>query len=193
MGAALAEATDEELMERYVARGDRAAFEQIFRSYAPRLHGLFRRSTGSEAKAQDLVQQTFLHVHRARRDFRRGAKLRPWLFAIAMNVRREHFRKRGRAEEVSLDYDRHGEPAQAPDASTASERAVRRALERLPEAQREVVLLHYYEDMSFGEVAKAVGASRSAVKVRAHRAYKVLRDILGGTDEPVRHPEKETS
>jgi len=136
-------------MERYVVHGDRAAFEALFNRYGGRLTALFRRSTGSDAFAQDLLQQTFLHIHRARNDFRRNAKLRPWLFAIAMNVRREHYRRRGRAAEVCLDYDRHGEPAQAPGASTASERAVRRALAALPEGQREVVLLHYYEDLSF--------------------------------------------
>lgn len=167
-------------MERYARGGDRAAFEALFRRYAPRMVGLFRRTTGSNELANDLVQQTFLHVHRARRDFKRGRRLRPWIFAIAMNVRREHFRRMGRRAETPLDAELH-EPSQAPDASTATERLVRRALQQLPEAQREVVLLHYYEDLSMAEIAQAVGASRSAVKVRAHRAYKVLREILGGT------------
>lgn len=181
------EATDEELMERYARTGDRAAFSVLFARFAPRLLGLFRRSTGDVALAQDLVQQTFLHIHRARRDFRRGAKVRPWVFAIAMNVRREHFRRAARRPETPLDPTRH-QPSQPPDASTATERAVRRALAQLPEAQREVVLLHYYEGLSMQEVAQTVGASRSAVKVRAHRAYKVLRDILGGTEGEPRHP-----
>lgn len=180
--------TDEQLMTRYVADGDRAAFRALFDRYGPRLLGLFRRSVGREDLAQDLVQQTFLHVHRARKDFRRGAKLRPWLYAIAMNVRREHFRKVGRRPEQPLDPDGPHVPSQDPEASTATERAVRRALEQLPEAQREVVLLHYYEGLSMAEVASAVGASRSAVKVRAHRAYNTLREILGGTDVPERHP-----
>lgn len=175
-------------MEAYARRGERRAFEVLFRRYAPRLLGLFRRSTGNDALAQDLVQQTFLHLHRARRDYRTGKKFRPWLFAIAMNVRREHFRRRQRRQETPLDPARHGEPAQAPEASTPTERVVRRALQQLPEAQREVVLLHYYEGLSMQEVAQAVGASRSAVKVRAHRAYKVLRDILDGTFEGETHP-----
>jgi len=174
-------------MERYVRDADRAAFEALFRRYAPRLLGLFRRSTGRDDVAQDLVQQTFLHIHRARRDFRLGRPLRPWLFAIAMNVRREHFRRASRRKETPLDPVRHGEPSQEPDASTATERVVRRALQQLPEAQREVVLLHYYEGLSMAEVAQAVGASRSAVKVRAHRAYRVLREILGGTVEVDAH------
>ena len=182
------EPNDELLMERYARSGDREAFAVLFARYAPRMLGLFRRSTGDAVLAQDLVQQTFLQIHRARRDYRRGAAVRPWFFAIAMNVRREHFRRASRRRETSLDATGHREPSQEPDASTATERAVRRALARLPEAQREVVLLHYYEGLSMGEVAQAVGASRGAVKVRAHRAYKVLRDILGGTDAEPRHP-----
>lgn len=191
MEPALAEPSDEALMERYVRDGDRAAFEELFRRYAPRMLGLFRRSTGRDDLAQDLVQQTFLHMHRARRDFRLGRPVRPWLFAIAMNVRRDHVRRTSRRSETPLDPVRHGEPSQAPEASTATERVVRRALQQLPEAQREVVLLHYYEGLSMREVAQAVGASRSAVKVRAHRAYKVLRDILDGTVEADAHRTEE--
>ncbi|MFK7930754.1 MAG: RNA polymerase sigma factor [Myxococcota bacterium] len=172
-------------MKRYVSDGDRTAFEEIFRRYAPRLLRFFRRSTLNDALAQDLTQVTFLHLHRARRDFRAGATLRPWLFAIAMNARREHFRKSRRR--VPTTTDPAQEPSQPPDASTATERLVRRALAELPEAQREVVLLHYYEGLSMAEVAAAVGASRSAVKVRAHRAYQVLRHILDGTESVEEH------
>lgn len=178
-------------MKRYARDGDRAAFEALFRRFAPRFLGLFRRSTLSDALANDLVQNTFLQIHRARKDYRVGAPVRPWVFAIAMNTRRDHFRAVKRRPITTTEPS--AEPSQAPDASTATERAVRRALAELPEAQREVVLLHYYEGLSMAEVAHAVGASRSAVKVRAHRAYQVLRDILGGTDGPEQHPRGEVS
>lgn len=172
--------TDEALMERYLG-GDRLAFDQLFHRYAPRLHGWFLRTTGSEALAQDLVQQTFLHVHRARADFRQGAAVRPWVFAIAANVRRQHFRTRRRKPETLWDAERHREPEVAPRVSTASERAIRGALGELPESAREVIVLHWYEGLSFREIAGVVGASHSAVKVRAHRAYKRLRELLEPT------------
>ena len=130
-------------MERYAREGDREAFELLFRRYAPRMLGLFRRSTGRDDVAQDLGQQTFLHVHRARRDYRIGKPLRPWLFAIAMNVRREHFRRSARRKETPLDPVRHGEPSQEPDASTATERVVRRALQQRALAHPE----HAVEDV----------------------------------------------
>lgn len=180
-------------MLRYARDADRSAFEDLFRRYAPRLLGLFKRSTLNDALAHDLVQVTFLQVHRARRDYRSGAPVRPWLFAIAMNARRDHFRRASTRRETPVEAGDHAEPAQAPDASTATERVVRRALAELPEAQREVVLLHYYEGLSMAEVATAVGASRSAVKVRAHRAYQVLRDILGGTDGDEQHRRGESA
>ena len=83
------EPTDEELMEAYARRGERGAFDQLFRRHAGRLHGFFVRSTGRDDLAADFVQQTFLHVHRARADFRAGAPFRPWLYAV-MPIARWH-------------------------------------------------------------------------------------------------------
>lgn len=174
--------TDEELMQRYVADGDRAAFEALFRRHGPRLRGFFLRSVGDATVAQDLVQQTFLHVHRARHDFQPGRPLKPWLYTIAVNVRRELYRRRGRKPETQLDPERHPTPSVQPDTSSPEERLVRRALADLPDGQREVVLLHWYEGWSFREIAEMVGASHSAVKVRAHRAYKKLRAALEDDD-----------
>lgn len=174
------EPSDEELMRRYADRGDRAAFEALFRRFAPRLLAYFRRTTRSDTTAQDLTQQTFLQLHRARRDYRRGAAVRPWLFTIASNVRRDHVRRTLRRPEQALEADRHPEPSVAPATTTARERVVRRAVEALPEGQREVLLLHWYEGLSFPEIARALGLGTSAVKVRAHRAYKALRLSLSG-------------
>lgn len=166
-------------MRRYVTEADRDAFHELFRRYAPRLLAMFRRSGCSDVTAQDLLQQSFLHLHRARYDFRLDGKLRPWLFTIATNVKREHFRRQQRKPETSLDPELHREPSTAHAGSTASDRLVRRALADLPEAQREVILLHWYEELSFNEIAVMVGASVSAVKVRAHRGYERLRALLG--------------
>lgn len=177
--ATVQDATDEDLMRAYVLEDDRQAFGVLFHRYAGRLLGVFRRSGVSDAIAQDMLQTTFLHVHRARRDFRLDGRFRPWLFAIGMNVRREHFRRKGRKPETSWDAERHPEPQQGPDTTTASDRLVRRALDALPESQREVILLHWYEGLSFPEIAEVVGSTHAAVKVRAHRGYNRLRAILG--------------
>ena len=173
----MTEPSDEHLMEAWRSGGDRRAFEELFHRHGPRLYGYFRRHGLSEQHAQDLVQQTFLHLHRARADFREGATLRPWLYTIASNVRRMHFRTKGRKPETALDPDVHP-PAVDPDASTVQERLVRRALDQLDAGQRDVLVLHWYEGLSYPEVAQVLGISPSAAKVRAHRAMKRLKSML---------------
>lgn len=173
--------TDEALMAAWRRHDDRGAFEALFHRHAGRLFGYFRRHGLSEPHAQDLVQQTFLHLHRARADFREGRLLRPWLYTIAANVRRMHFRTKGRKPETSLDPDVH-RPSVEPDASTAEQRLVRRALDELKPAQREVLILHWYEGLSYPEVAAVMGISPSAAKVRANRAMHRLRDRLSGEE-----------
>ena len=185
----MSEPTDEELMKRYVKRGDRAAFEALFSRYAGRLQGMFMRHIGNRDVANDLVQQTFMHFHRARKDFNLDRTVRPWIYTIALNVRREHMRRRARKKEVSLDPIVHGEPSIDPATTTQTDRLVQRALQQLTDQQREVIVLHYYNDLSFPEISKIVGASLSAVKVRAHRGYEKLRKIL---KEGVPHPETPT-
>ena len=167
--------SDEALMAAHVA-GDTAAFGVLFERYSGILLALARRQMFAGQDAADLVQQTFLHVHRARRDFRPDGKFRPWLFTIARNVRLEHFRKLGRRPESQLDLEL-GEPATGPDRSEAR-LAVRAALGRLPPSQREAIHLHWFEGYSMAEIAALVGASVSAVKVRVHRGYQALRKVL---------------
>jgi RNA polymerase sigma factor (sigma-70 family) len=173
--------SDEDLMAAYMD-GDAAAFRTLFDRHAPVLYRLARRRLSSNDDARDVVQQTLLQVHRARHDFRRGSRLRPWLFTIAMNLIREHYRRHSRRREQPLDSaPLAAEPATEPeDAERVRERSarVRAALASLPEAQREVIELHWFEDSPYDEIAMIVGASVAAVRVRAHRGYERLRQIL---------------
>lgn len=173
--------SDEELMAAYVG-GDRSAFAELFSRYGPRLQRLMQRDMSRAEDAHDLVQQTFLQLHRARNDFRVGAKLRPWLFTIALNLKRQHFRRLGRRPESSLDAEDGGIEPVAPRGNPEArvgDVQLRAALQKLPDAQREVIVLHWFEGLSFREIATAVGASQSAVKVRAHRGYNKLRETMG--------------
>jgi len=172
------EPTDEALMKAYVTEGDPDAFATVFRRYASRLMAFFVRMVRSQAVAHDLVQQTFLQVHRARRDYRQGAPFRPWLYTIALNLRRAYFRRRGRRPETPYDAEKHPEPAVESKVSSVRDRLVRRALADLNEGQREVIVLHWYEGYSFPEIAVMLNASLSAVKVRAHRGYERLKILL---------------
>lgn len=171
--------TDEELMAAYV-KGDPRAFDELFRRYGPLLLRVMRRQL-NEAEAQELVQQTFLQMHRARNDFQQGRKLRPWLMTIAYNLKRELYRRRKRRPEAPLDEEPRDDAERIDPLERADDRArVRRALQTLPDNQREAIELHWFEELSFAEVAEILGVSVSAVKVRAHRGYKALRAELEG-------------
>ena len=166
-------------MAAYVG-GDQSAFRALFERHVPRLIGVMRRQVGNEEAARDVVQQTFLNLHRARRDFRAGAKLRPWLYTIAFNLARDRGRRKLRRPETLLAPEDQERIARTEPRAMGALRdgEVRAALGRLPEAQREVIVLHWYEGFEFAEIGEIVGASRSAVKVRAHRGYKRLRELL---------------
>jgi RNA polymerase sigma factor (sigma-70 family) len=171
--------SDEDLMEGYKA-GDRAAFAEIFRRYAPLLLRVMQHQLGRREDANDLVQQTFLQLHRSKQDFRRGSLLRPWLLTIAMNLRHRHFRRLGRHPEMPLELDLLEElhtGSRVPDAADAG-CDVKALLAGLPAEQREVIILHWIEGLPFNEVAVQVGVSLSAVKVRAHRGYVAIRKLF---------------
>lgn len=167
-------------MAAYVA-GDSAAFRVIFERYAPLLLRSMLRELYAREEANDLVQQTFLQLHRARADFDPGQKLKPWIFTIAMNLKREYFRRKKRRPERSLDSEGAPEPATPARgaAQVEARRTLARVLAELPADQREVIELHWFDGLEFPEVATVVGASVSAVKVRAHRGYVRLRAALG--------------
>jgi RNA polymerase sigma-70 factor (ECF subfamily) len=180
--------TDETLMSAYVS-GDRRAFEQLFARLAPRLHRFFRRSFQAEATADDLLQQTFLKVHKARATYKQEMRVAPWAFAIAARVRLDEFRRRKRLaedgdEEALARADEQqaaATPAEAEALDAGTAEAVRRAVDALPESQRVVIHLNRFEGMTFAESARVLGTTEGAVKLRAFRAYGTLREKLAPT------------
>jgi len=166
-------------MRAYCA-GDSAAFDELFRRFAPLLERVLRRFGLTADKIADLVQQTFLQLHRARFDFRQDAELRPWLMTIAFNLAREQLRKRRRRPEADFDAIVDERLAVPPREQVRFEtrRDLSMALCRLPEDQQEVVRLHFVEELSFEEIGVKLGATAGAVRVRAHRGYTALRKML---------------
>jgi RNA polymerase sigma-70 factor, ECF subfamily len=180
------ESSDEMLMAAYATGGDRRAFEALFARLAPRLHRFFRRSFASESVADDLLQQTFLKLHRARATYRPDMKVAPWAFTIAARVRLDEYRRRKRLaedgdEEALARADEQEAVARAGDRAVEdADRAelVRQAVEALPESQRVVVHLNRFEGFTFAEIARVLGTTEGAVKLRAFRAYGFLRARL---------------
>ncbi len=174
------EPSDEALMARYVA-GDEEAFRLLFDRYAPIIYGMTQRHLRNEDLAREVTQQTFFRMHGARYDFRADGKLRPWLLTIAMNLVRGHWRKTKRRKQVDIEVDLEAAPEQERGPIELEQRAqlLREAMVQLPSSQREVVELHWFQERPYREVAEIVGSSEGAVRVRAHRAYTRLKELLG--------------
>ncbi|HXX29818.1 MAG TPA: RNA polymerase sigma factor [Myxococcaceae bacterium] len=171
---------DEMLMERFIG-GDSTAFDALYARHAGQVHAYLRRMVGPAA-ADDLTQTTFLSVVRSRGRFRPGARFRSWLYAIASNAARD-LARRARFEQPTAGGELPDQPVEPGLPDPALERTVRAALARLPHAQREAIVLHRFEGLSFAEIADVLGLTESAVKVRAHRGYVQLRVLLGHLGE----------
>lgn len=169
-------------MERY-ASGEESAFGELYDLLAPRLEGFLLRQTRDRARAEDLLQQTFLHLHRARGGFQRGAQVLPWAFAIARRLVVDGARRR--QHEVSYADAQRGQPEAGgvvPDAVVEARRlarAVQQAVETLPEPQRAAFELVRVDGLSIAEAAAILGVSENAVKLRLHRASAALRPLAG--------------
>jgi RNA polymerase sigma-70 factor (ECF subfamily) len=181
-------------MERY-ARGDEAAFADLYDAIAPRLLNFLRKATRDAFAAEDLMQQTFLHMHRARGSFMPGAPVLPWAYAIARRLVTDSAR-RSRVErrlfsETAVDDDRM---AYDPMAATAAAddllharrlaKRIQQRIDVLPELQRTAYRLLREEGLSLKRAAEVLGTSLSAVKLRAHRASVALRAVLRDAEEP---------
>jgi len=172
-------------MERYAA-GDGAAFGLVYDALAPRLYGYLLRQTRDRPRAEDLVQQTMLQIHRARDRFIPGAEVTPWAFAIARRLLVDEVR-RGRRIVLSDDGDQDSGPSDLPGADqvfAAGELAerIQRILAQLPLSQRVAFELIKQEGLTVAEAAQVLGTTVAAVKLRAHRAYEALRAALGEVD-----------
>jgi RNA polymerase sigma-70 factor (ECF subfamily) len=169
-------------MERYAA-GDDAAFAAVYDKIAPRLYGYLLRQTRERSRAEDLVQQTMLHIHRARTRFIPGAEVTPWAFAIARRLLLDGLRRAKR--EVAPSEEDPDSALATGDAADemvqARELAARIAavLAKLPESQRVAFELLKQEGLTVAEAAEVLGTTAAAVKLRAHRAYEALRLALG--------------
>jgi RNA polymerase sigma-70 factor (ECF subfamily) len=171
--------TDGELIQR-AAGGDRSAFELLYQRYARPVFGLALRRLGDRGRAEDAVQETFASIWRSAASYRpdRGPGA-PWLYAVARNAIVDRARAR---TEVPSDI-----PDEATTDAGPSDRVeqgwvawrVHRALEELPEREREVLALAYWSGLSQSEVAEFLGIPLGTVKTRTRAALAKLADILG--------------
>lgn len=168
-------------MERY-QNGDAAAFEALYSALAPQIRRYLLGLARNAALAEDLLQETFLQMHRARQSYLPGRPVRPWAFAIARHVTLMAMRTRRRK---GLEEFPEGEapeiPVPAEAEAFADRESVRRAVAQLPADRREALLLHHVVGLSFQEIGAALGIAGGAAKLRAHRGMILLREMLGRT------------
>ncbi len=174
-------------MGRY-AEGDDSCFAKIYAGLAPRLRLFLLRLSKSRPTADDLLQETFLRIHRARASFAVGARALPWSYAIARSVYIDHVRARAVRKESLADQGDPMPGVEVADGGDADGEALAIArqtaavvsaiLDRLPVNQREAFILLRYEGMSVADASRILGATEGAVKLRAFHAYEALRKAL---------------
>jgi RNA polymerase sigma-70 factor, ECF subfamily len=170
-----------------VKAGDDASFNLLLQKYRTPLINFLFRMVRDSATAEDLAQEVFLRVYRARKQYSPSAKFTTWLFRIATNLALNSVRdNRHRQMDVSIDASVEDDeaPLQLParemridEHMIERDRAefIRQAISSLPEKQRVAVLLHKYEEMDYAEIAKILECSESALKSLLFRAYETLR------------------
>jgi len=180
---------------------DPAAFDALVQAYSTRLYGYFYRLTGARHDAEDLLQELFVRLVRRIGEYQHEGRFDAWLFRIATNLVRDSLRRAKKApvvgqepspgglENAALDQqpDRMG-----PDPSEVVHRAeqvdqLQQAIGELPEAEREVILLRHFSQMTFREIAALMGTPLGTALARAHRGLIRLRELManesGGRDE----------
>lgn len=164
-------------MERAQA-GDKEAYRALLENLAPPLDAFLRRHLRDADERQDVAQDTFLAMHRARHTYEPVRPFEPWFFAIARHTLIDHTRRRTRriGREVAIEVA----PEPAAGSLADAERQLAAALLRLPPTQRQALELLTLSGLTVADAAERAGTTTGALKVRAHRAYRTLRALLLG-------------
>jgi RNA polymerase sigma-70 factor (ECF subfamily) len=162
-------------------RGDHGAFGQLVRAYERPVYNLTYRMLGDVDEAEDAAQETFLRAYTRLATYQPGRKFVNWLLSIASHHCIDRLRRRVRAPQISLDdplpADTLASEGSRPDhlVDKKQEREqVRRVLEGLPPDYRVAIILRYWYDMSYEEIASTTGSTESAIKSRLHRARQMM-------------------
>ena len=168
--------SDEELMAQ-VRSGVGEMLGLLFERYQAPLFNFYLRLTGDRTISEDLVQEVFFRMLKYRQTYRTETPFRAWMYQIARNARVDHLRRK-RSE---TSWEPEMSPAVFPvDTAQQSQEAalLHRALMRLPEDKREVLVLSRFQDLRYEEIAQLLGCETGTVKTRVHRALQELREVF---------------
>lgn len=178
---------DESLMARYAA-GDMEAFDDLFRRHEPRVYSFFLRRTGSSQRAEDLYQELFLRIHRARDTYDATRPFTPWFFQIARRLLVDDLRRSFRSHEVPIEDRDPRSERQGSEEQLADRELVGQLLGHLSPEERYVVVSAKVEGIGYPELAEQQGKSVDAVKKMASRAIQRLRAAAPDPDSPLEAP-----
>ena len=178
--------TDADLLRHYT-EGDEHAFAALMRRYRRELFNFLARFTGDHALADDVFQETFLQLHLSAASFDPARRLKPWLFTIAANKARDAMRSRRRRQAAPLDAAIQGDqdestyaslmPADIPLPEEAlsnfeTRQSVQKIVDELPDNLRSVLLLSYFHELPYKDIADILSVPLGTVKSRLHAAVK---------------------
>jgi RNA polymerase sigma-70 factor, ECF subfamily len=169
----------EMLMARY-QEGDSAAASALIDRLSPRLYRFFAVQSGSRPDADDLLQETWLRIHKVRHTYRPGEPALPWFYAIARHIRVDHYRKSIRTSTGARELEAMAKTAAAIPEKSDQADDLAALLAPLSEGERDVLEMLKVAGMSLEEVARATSSTVGSVKQKVHRAYKKLRTALSG-------------
>ena len=162
-------------------QADVQATTELIQRLSPDLLRFFLAQEATRTEAEDLLQNTWLQIHRARHTYRAGAPVLPWVFAIAKHVRVDGYRKRRRIQQYESATENLPERPSPQDAAPAEVPTFESLIAGLPESQREVLTMLKVNGLSLEEVALATSSTVGAVKQKASRAYAKLRTVLSNS------------
>jgi RNA polymerase sigma-70 factor, ECF subfamily len=183
--------------------GDSASFDSLVEEYAGRIFGFLCRMTGSTQDAEDLMQETFIRVVRTIAAYKHDGRFEAWLFRIAANVARDRLRRIKRTPKIAgglVGPSLHAEdesnsasglwatgedrPADAGLVHSEEMDALNAALAMLPDGEREVLMLRHFSELSFKDIAQALGCPLGTALARSHRGLARLRELMGAAPHP---------
>jgi RNA polymerase sigma-70 factor (ECF subfamily) len=167
----------EALMARY-QRGDLSAATDLIECISPQLHRFFLARSQSHTDADDLLQETWLRIHKVRHTYRPGEPTLPWFYAIARHIRVDHYRKQVRTVVGERELEALSRAVATVPSESDHADGLNALLAPLPESQREVIEMLKVAGMSLEEVARATSSNVGSVKQKVHRAYKKLRETM---------------
>jgi RNA polymerase sigma-70 factor (ECF subfamily) len=172
----------ETLLEGY-QQADARATTELVRRLSPDLLRFFLAQETTRTEAEDLLQNTWLRIHKARHTYRTGAPVLPWVFAIAKHVRVDGYRKRRRIQQYEIATESLPEGPPPRESPRAEAPTFESLIADLPDSQREVLTMLKVNGLSLDEVARATSSSVGAVKQKASRAYAKLRTLLASSEQ----------